>query len=103
MGIDITELRKKIEDQMFRWNSAKSNGTMVNQETERMKNILINNVSEIVIALQACENSAQQIMELEAEVASTDAELKEQDEELKKLRKQTGKGKPMAKGEPDVE
>ena len=103
MGIDVTELRKKIEDQLFRWNNAKSNGTMVNQETERMKNILLNNVGDIVVALRACENSAQQIAELEAEIDSADAELKVQDEELKKLRKQNGKGKPAAKGEPDVE
>ena len=102
MGIDITELRKKIEDQLFKWNSAKSNGTMVNQETERMKNILLNNVGEIVIALKACEDSAQKISQLETEVESADAELKVQDEELKKLRKQAGKGKPVVKGEPDV-
>lgn len=106
MGIDITELRTKLEEQAFRLHSAQSNGIMVNQETERTKNVLLNNLGEIITALKAAEGAAEQINELEAEVASADAELKELDDEIKKLRAGAGK-QPVknnkAKAEPDGE
>jgi len=106
MGIDISELRKKLEDQAFRLESAKANRTMVNQETERTKNILLNNLSDIVAALKMAEHSAEEIKMLEAEVESADAELKELDDEIKKLRKTAPKqqaAKTAAeKAEPDV-
>ena len=112
MGIDITELRKKIDEQLFLLESAKSNGRMVNQETERMKNILLNNAREIVDALKMAEGAAERIKILEAEVDSADAELKELDDEIKKLRnasapKAAAKGKITVKArqevKPDVE
>lgn len=108
MGIDITELRKKIEEQAFRLRSARSNGMMVPQETERMRNIMMNNIQEIVDALKVAENAAEQIKMLEAEVDSADAELKELDDEIKKLRlaaasKPAAKGKVKSKAEPNVE
>ena len=91
MGIDIKELRKKIEEQAFRYRNAMSNGMMVAQETERMKNILINNLGEIIDALKMAEGAEEQIKTLEAEVDSADAELKELDDEIKKLRAASNK------------
>ena len=105
MGIDIKELRKKIEEQAFRYRNAMSNGMMVAQETERMKNILINNLGEIIDALKMAEGAEEQIKTLEAEVDSADAELKELDDEIKKLRnaaapKAAAKGNMKAQAEP---
>ena len=107
MGIDIKELRKKIEEQAFRYRNAISNGMMVAQETERMKNILLNNLGEIIDALKMAEGAEEQIKTLEAEVDSADAELKELDDEIKKLRnaaapKAAAKDKMKAR-EADVE
>ena len=93
MESNITELRQKVEDQLFKWKSAKSSGTMVTQETERLKNIMLNNATDIVDALKVAEGAAKQIAELETELDSADTELKELDEEIKKLRKPAAKGK----------
>ena len=91
MGIDITALRKKLEDHRFRWNHAKSNGIKVMQETEVMRNILLNNLDEIIDALKIAESADEQVKMLEAEVASADAELKELDDEIKRLRAEADK------------
>lgn len=100
MGIDIKELRIKIEDQKFAYTRAQSIGMMVNQETERMKNILMNNLAEIVDALKVAEGAEEKIKMLEAEVESADAELKELDDEIRRLREEAAK--PASKKKPRI-
>ena len=47
----VTELRDKIAAQAFALEKAKKRGMMVSQETERMKNVLMNNMDAIIDAL----------------------------------------------------
>lgn len=105
---DINGLHAKVAEQTFRWRHAQSNGMMVNQETERLKNILLNNIDDIVTALQYAAEAEETIKTLETELDSADAELKELDDEIKKLRnaaaaKPAAKAKNKTKAEPDVE
>lgn len=102
---DINELYTKISEQAFRWNHARSNGMMVNQETERLKNIVINNINNIVEALKYAAEASEKMAILEAELDAADEELKELDDKIKELQnaaasKPAAKGKTKAKAEP---
>ena len=99
------ELYEKVSEQAFRWRHAQSNGMMVNQETERLKNIALNNMDDIVAALKYAVEAAETIRMLETEVDSADAELKELDDEIKKLRseKTPAKARTKPKEAADVE
>lgn len=104
----MNELKKKLESHAFRWKAAIQNGIMVNQETEQMKNILLNNLDGIIEAVGLAVEAADKIQCLEAEIDSADAELKELDNEIKKLRsaaasKPAAKSKTKVKAEPRVE
>lgn len=88
--MEIKELREKLEAQAFRLAKAKSNGTMVKQETERMRNLLVNNYEEIVDALAMAEK-------LEREVAVLNAELDDAERELDEAKKEAGEKKTTAK------
>lgn len=105
MEINIQELLRKIEDQEYKIRSAKVNGFMVDRETEKLKNIIMNNLPDIIGALKMLAEYTERVSELETDLASADAELREMDDELKKLRnaaasKPAAKGKTKAKAEP---
>ena len=88
--MDIKELKSKIAEQAFRLQGAKANGFMINQETERMKNILMNNLDDIVEALKFADEAQ----------AKTDREfveeLEEKDDEIAALKAKLEK-KPNGK------
>ena len=44
----IKELKQAIDDQAFALKKAKTRGFMVNQETEKMRNLLVNNLDDIL-------------------------------------------------------
>lgn len=91
--MNIKELRTRIEEQMFALNKAKTRGMMVNQETEKMRNVLVNSVDEIVEALAYAEQADEKIARLAAEVESADLELQEKDDQIAALKKPKSKGK----------
>lgn len=86
MKTTTSELKAKLADQLFRLEKAKSTGFMVNQETDRMRNILMNNAKEIVEALEIAEDAEERIMILEAEIEDADEELSKLDDEIKQLK-----------------
>lgn len=105
MEINIQELLRKIESQEYVVRSAKVSGFMVERETDKLKNIIINNLPDIIGALKMLAEYSERVKELEADLSSSDAELKELDDEIKKLRnaaasKPVAKGKTKAKAEP---
>ena len=83
--MEVKELVQKLEEQAFKLNIAKSNGNMVPQETERMKNVLMNNCDEIVAQLKRIAKMEENIMMLEQEIDDADAELKEKDQQIEEL------------------
>lgn len=104
MKITMNELAKTLSDAAFKYRNAVRNRIMVNQEQERLKNILINNLDDIVEALEEAGKADEKIRMLETEIEDADAELAELDKQLKEARKPApAKAKPKAKAEPDVE
>lgn len=83
--MEIKELVEKIEGQAFKLKNAKSNGTMVAQETERMKNLLINCTDDIIAGLKKVAKLTEEIEVLNAELDDADDELKEKDQEIARL------------------
>lgn len=81
-NMEIKELREKLSEQAFKLKKARANGTMVMQETERMKNLLVNNCDAIVEALTRVEK-------LEQEVAVLNMELDDAERELDEAKKDT--------------
>ena len=57
MSVDIKELKDRITSQAFTLKKAKTRGMMVTQETDRMRNILMNSLDEIVEALEYAVNA----------------------------------------------
>lgn len=105
MENNIQELLRKIEDQEYVVRSAKVSGFMVERETDKLKNIIINNLPDIIGALKSLAEYTERVKELEADLSSADAELKEMDDEIKRLRdaaasKPASKGKTKTKEEP---
>ena len=101
--LNVKALFELIREQTFRWNKAKKNGMMVAQETERLKNLVLNNMDDIVTTMRMAVEASDRIKMLEAEVESADAELNELDDEIKNLRNAAasnaaakGKGKSKA-------
>ena len=85
--------------------SAKVSGFMVDRETEKLKNIIMNNLQDIIGALKMLAEYSERVKELEADLESADAELRELDDEIKKLRnaaasKAAAKGKTKEKAVP---
>ena len=89
--MNIAELNKKITDQAFMLEKAKANGVMVNQEVERTKNILFNNMNGIIEALKYAQDAEKKINLLTVEIDSADAELQEKDDEINALKKAVAK------------
>lgn len=93
----MKELYEKIRDAAFNCRKAISNGIMTNQNVERMKNILYNNLDGIEEALKFAAEAEGKIKVLEVELADAESEL---DEKTKELRAMGGKGrKKTANGE----
>ena len=88
MTVKVTELRDIITTQQFAMNRAIQHGMMVNQEKERMRNVLMNYLDDIVEALQIASEADKRVERLMAEVASADAELLDKDEEIAALKKE---------------
>lgn len=95
--VNVQELVKTISDHAFRLRRAKSNGTMIRQEQESMKNILMNNVDQILEALSVAAEADEKISLLEMELDDADKELDEKDAEIRALKGEAG-GKPTKKG-----
>lgn len=103
----VKELKQTIEEQAFALKKAKTRGFMVNQETEKMRNILVNNLDDILAALDVAIDAEERIARLVVEVESADAELKEKDDEIKALKeaadRPVGKRKKLSLVEDGVE
>ena len=87
----VKELKQTIEEQAFALKKAKTRGFMVNQETEKMRNILVNNLDDILAALDVAIDAEERIARLVVEVESADAELAEKDDEIKVLKEAADK------------
>lgn len=87
----IKELKQTLDDQAFALKKAKTRGFMVNQETEKMRNILVNNLDDILAALDVAIDAEERIARLVVEVESADAELAEKDDEIKALKEAADK------------
>lgn len=92
----VKELKQTIEEQAFALKKAKTRGFMVNQETEKMRNILVNNLDDILAALDVAIDAEERIARLVVEVESADAELVEKDDEIAALKAKLEK-KPNGK------
>lgn len=92
----INELKQKLDDQAFAMEKAKTRGFMVNQETEKMRNILVNNLDDILAALDVAIDAEERIARLVVEIESADAELAEKDDEIAALKAKLEK-KPNGK------
>jgi len=93
MSVDIRELKDRITSQAFTLKKAKTRGMMVTQETDRMRNILMNSLDEIVEALEYAVNAEERMQRLVVEVESADEELAEKDKEIAELKAAKAKGK----------
>jgi len=104
--MSIKELKDLISGQAFNLNKARTRGFMVNQETEKMRNLLVNNLDEILAALDTAIDAEERIARLVVEVESADAELAEKDDEIKALKgaadKPVGKRRKLSVIEDDV-
>ena len=92
----IKELKRTLDDQAFAMKKAKTRGFMVNQETEKMRNILVNNLDDILAALDVAIDAEERIARLVVEIESADAELAEKDDEIAALKAKLEK-KPNGK------
>ena len=99
----IRELRDSLSEQAFALNKARTRGMMVSQETEKMRNLLVNNLDEIMKALDTAIGAEQKIERLTVEIESADAELQDKDDEIAELRAKLEKPKGKGKAKPDVE
>lgn len=88
--MEIKELREKLSEQAFKLKKARANGTMVMQETERMKNLLVNNCDAIIDVLTRVEK-------LEQEIAVLNMELDDAERELDEAKKDASAKKTTAK------
>ena len=69
--MEIKEMREKLSEQAFKLKKARANGTMVMQETERMKNLLVNNCDAIIDALTRVEKLEQEVAVLNMEMRTS--------------------------------
>ena len=93
------ELYEKISDQRFTMRRGISNSMNHAAFYEQMKNILLNNLDQIVDALQYAAEAEAKINVLELELNDAERELDEKDKQIKELtaaaaKKTTGKKKP---------
>ena len=95
--MNIKELRKTVVDQAFALEKAKVRGVMVNQETERTKNVLMNKLDDIVEALTYAEEAEEKIQRLTVEIEAADEELGELDDKIKELEKKANGKKAAGK------
>lgn len=96
---NLKQLIQEVGDQAFRLRNAKANGIMVKQETERMKNVLLNNLDAIIEALRCAEEAGEQINILNVQLDDAEEDLKKAEAELKALKE----GKPAKGKKPDAE
>lgn len=96
--MDVNGLKQRIGDQLFTLKKAETLRIKVAQEREKLSNILVNNVDEIIEVLDYVAKADERIARLAAEVESADAELQEKDDEIAALKKTKAKAK-----KPDVE
>lgn len=82
----VAELKSLITDQQFKLKKARTRGMMVAQETERMSNLLVNYMDDIISALDLAINAEKKIELLTVEIDSSDAELREKDDEIRSLK-----------------
>lgn len=87
----IKELKETLSAQAFALKKAKTRGFMVNQETEKMRHLLVNNLDDIMSALDVAIEAEEKIARLVVEVESADAELAEKDDEIKALKEAADK------------
>ena len=86
--MNVKEVKSKLEEQAFRLKKAQTTGMMVNQETDRMRNLLVNNMDEIMEALAYAVDAEEKLERLTVEITSADEELDEKDDEIKQLREE---------------
>ena len=91
--MEIKELREKLEAQAFRLKKAQASGAMVNQETERMKNVLVNNFEAIIDVISKAEKMEQEIAILNMELDDAEREL--DDAKKEPVKKTTAKKKEV--------
>lgn len=76
-NMETKELIEKLNEQEFKLKKARANGVMVMQETERMKNLLVNNCDAIIDVLTRAEKLEQEVAVLNMELDDAERELDE--------------------------
>lgn len=89
----MKELYEKIRDAAFEFRKAVSNGIMVNRHTDRIKNILYNNLDEIEKALAFAAKAEEDVRVMELELRDAERELDEKNRELSELKAGGGKNR----------
>lgn len=83
---EMKNVRESIEAQEKNYNRAVLLKHGIAQEKDRLANIIVNHLGDILEAMRLAENAKEEIATLNRELDDADAELKELDEEIKKLR-----------------
>lgn len=84
--MEIQQLASKLSDAQFELKVAIAHGAKINQAKESLRNVLQNNIDEILKALDFAAKAEQQIKVLEVEIANADSELDEKDDEIANLK-----------------
>ena len=95
--MEIQQLASRLSDAKFELELAHSHGAMVSRKKESLRNVLENNLDEILKALEFAAEADKKIQALEAEVVDADSELDEKDDEIRQLKEQLAGKKPAAK------
>lgn len=95
--MDAKKLLENIKDAKFSLDIAKSQGNLVNRKRESLRNVLENNLVEIIEAVEFASKAEDLNRVLETEISDADRELKEKDDEIRALKAQLEKKKKPAK------
>lgn len=84
--MDIKKIITEIENQQMKIRKAKATGVNLNNERERMKNILFAHTDEILEALAMADESEEKIKILNLQLDDSERDLSEVEKELKELK-----------------
>ena len=84
--MDIKTIITEIENQKMKIRKARATGVNLNNERERMKNILLTHTDEILEALAMADESEEKIKILNLQLDDSERDLSEVEKELKELK-----------------
>ena len=87
--MDIKTIITEIENQKMKIRKARATGVNLNNERERMKNILLTHTDEILEALAMADESEEKIKILNLQLDDSERDLSEVEKELKELKAKT--------------